>query len=246
MKNIFLKISYDGTDFHGWQRQPNLLTAQGEVERVLSILCAKDIRINGSSRTDAKVHALGQVANFKAEFSIPVDKIKYVANKLLHRGVQILEAKEVDENFNAISCTLNKTYVYKIKNTRDINPFHRNFVYYVEKELDVVEMRKGAEYIVGEHDFKCFQASGGEEVVSTVRRVNFLNIDKQGEDITIEINGNGFLYKMVRNIVGTLVEVGWGRREPVEVKSIIESKDRSKAGHTAEPQGLYLKEIFYE
>ena len=224
MKNVLLKIAYDGSSFHGWQRHPNLLTVQGEIERVISILCAKPIRIVGTSRTDKGVHGLGQVANFKGEFSIPVANIPRAANNLLNPAVQILEAKEVP-------------------------------------------MKECGKYIVGTRDFRCFQAAGGEEVNTTVRTINFLNVFTEDmetpqefikgdrkvlsqhfddEKIVVEINGDGFLYKMVRNIVGTMVEVGLGKMKPEDIRRAIDSRDRTLAGHTAPPQGLYLKEIFHE
>ncbi len=245
-RNILLKIQYDGSAFHGWQRQPNVITAQGEVERVLSILCNQEIRIIGTSRTDKGVHALGQIANFSGEFSIPTENIARAANKLLNQAVQILEAREVPLEFHSMSYTKNKTYRYEIVNSSYKNPIHRNFVYYVEKPLNVVKMKEASKYILGTHDFKAFQASGGQEVETTVRTVNSIEIFQDGDRISTEINGDGFLYKMVRNIMGTLIEVGYGKREPQELRDIILSCDRKNAGHTAEPQGLYLKEIFHK
>lgn len=275
MKNVLLSISYDGTAFHGWQRQPDLLTVQGEVERVLSILCAKPIKITGTSRTDKGVHALGQIANFKEKFSIPIENIPKAANRLLHPAVQILWAKKVKNDFHSIENTISKTYRYEIINSKIKYPLLATRGYFVDKPLNEALMREASKYIVGTYDFKCFQASGGQEVKSTVRTVNFINvfseeieeiygkdIDKilckrqYAEDISnknfipkkivIEINGDGFLYKMVRNIVGTLIEIASGKKEPQWMKTVIDSKDRKIAGHTAEPQGLYLKEIFHK
>lgn len=245
MKNVLLKIQYDGSEFHGWQRQPELCTVQGELERVLSILCDREIKLTGTSRTDRGVHALGQIANFKDDFKIPVENIKRAANNLLNPAVQILEARQVPLEFHSRAYAINKTYRYEIVNEGYKNPLRRNFVYYVEKPLNVVYMRQAADFILGKHDFKCFQSAGGEEQENTVRCVNSLNIHESERNIAIEINGDGFLYNMVRIIVGTLVEVGTGKRDARELGYIIESKDRKNAGHTAPPQGLYLKEIFH-
>lgn len=259
-RNILLKIAYDGTNFSGWQRQPNVPTVQGEVERVLSILCAKDITINGTSRTDAGVHAFGQQASFCGEFSIPTENILRAANNLLDPAVQIVDVCEKPLDFHARFDSKGKTYIYKIYNSRRKNPFHRNSCYFVDKELDVEAMQQAAGHIVGTHDFKCFEAAGGQPRETTVRTVSDLKVTYKAleeassnnderwfpeKEIEIEITGDGFLYNMVRIITGTLVEVGMGRIKPDEVKKIVESLDRTKAGHTAPPQGLYLKEIYY-
>lgn len=259
-RNILLKIAYDGTDFCGWQRQPNVPTVQGEIERVLSILCSKDIVVNGTSRTDAGVHAFGQQASFSGEFSIPTGNIMRAANNLLNPAVQIVEVSEKPMDFHARFDSKGKTYVYKIHNGRTKNPFLRNSCYFVDRKLDVDAMKKAAEFIVGTHDFKCFEAAGGQPRETTVRTVSELKViatepafenridDERwfpSTDVTIEITGDGFLYNMVRIITGTLVEVGLGKIKAEALKDIIASTDRTKAGHTAPPQGLYLKEIYY-
>lgn len=264
MRNLLLTIKYDGTQYHGWQRQPNAMTIQGEVERVLSILCAMPIEINGTSRTDAGVHALGQRASFKGEFAIPTANIKRAANSLLDDSIQIVDIEEMNMDFHARYDSKGKTYRYVINNAQDVNPFRRNYEYTVVRQLDVDKMRKASKYIVGKHDFACFQAAGSNERETTVRTISDITIDItkvcKGDSVSIsandemfapckiiiEITGDGFLYNMVRIIVGTLVEIGLGKMEPAYVKNIIDSKDRRKAGHTAPPQGLYLKEIYYE
>lgn len=250
IRNILLTIKYDGTDFSGWQRQPTVPTVQEELERVLSVLCADDIEINGTSRTDAGVHALGQRANFLGEFAIPTENIKFAANNMLNPAVQITEVKEMPLGFHARFDCIGKTYEYRIHNGSEKDPFLRNCCYFVRKPLDIEKMREAASHIVGKHDFKCFQASGSEERKTTVRTVSALEIkaaeDENGEtDIRIQVTGDGFLYNMVRIIAGTLVDVGLGRLKPDYIKEIIESLDRKNAGHTAPPQGLYLKEIYY-
>ena len=270
MKNVLLTIKYDGTSFCGWQRQPNVVTVQGEVERVLSILCAKPIEINGTSRTDGGVHAYRQQASFKEDFSIPLENLKRAANNLLDPAIEITEVMEVPEDFHARFDSKGKTYQYVIVNSRDRDPFMRNYCYFVDKQLNIEKIMRALKYIEGTHDFNCFQAAGGDIRETTVRTVYALNVsveeiacperkgrilaaDKVNDDrwfppkkLTVSITGDGFLYNMVRIIVGTLVDVGLSKIEPENVAKIIESKDRTKAGHTAPPQGLYLKEIYYE
>lgn len=273
MKNVLLTIKYDGTPFSGWQRQPNVETVQGEVERVLSILCAKPVEINGTSRTDAGVHAYGQQASFKGDFKIPVENIKRAANNLLHPAVKITEVMEVPEDFHARFDSKGKTYEYVVINSRSRNPFMENYCYFVDRPLDIDKIRSAMKYIEGTHDFNCFQAAGGEIRETTVRTVykmemdvenlSLENIDRRKDRIpgarlviderwfspkklTFKITGDGFLYNMVRIIIGTLVDVGYGRIKPDDLLKIIEGLDRTKAGHTAPPQGLYLKEIYYK
>lgn len=273
MKNILLTIAYDGTDFCGWQKQPNQRSVQGEVERVLSMVCARPIQINGTSRTDAGVHAYGQRANFLAEFRIPPEKIPMAANGIFAADASkregssrktagdlvILKAEEVSGDFHARFDAKGKKYIYKIKNSLIPDPFQRNDCYQIGKPLDVAAMRQAAAYLVGNNDFKCFQAAGGKEPESTVRTIysirllekphlNYggcdLNIEQK--DIELEIIGDGFLYNMVRIIAGTLVDVGLGRKEPQELPNIMKSRNRQLAGHTAPPRGLYLAEVFFE
>ncbi|MBE6030306.1 MAG: tRNA pseudouridine(38-40) synthase TruA [Clostridiales bacterium] len=271
-KNVFLKIEYDGTNFYGWQRQPRMRTVQGELEQVLSVVCNTDIKINGTSRTDAGVHALGQQASFEAEFGIPVERIPLAANNLLAGGkmagcgdVRIISAEVVPEGFHARFDAKGKQYIYKIRCADEPDIFLKNYRYQMTEHLDVSVMREAAKYIVGTHDFKCFQASGGEEKETTVRTVYDLEIietvtdavkempsgaaDRRRrivQDIEIRISGDGFLYNMVRIITGTLVEVGLGKKKPEDIPAVIESLDRQNAGHTAPPQGLYLAEVYYD
>lgn len=254
MKNVLLTIAYDGTHFSGWQRQPAQRTVQGEVERVLSVLCDTEIKINGTSRTDAGVHAMGQRASFQGDFGIPVERIPEAANNLLSAGlgrfgvgdVRILEAKEVPLDFHARFDSKGKRYIYRIRNAKQPDLFLRNYCYQVAMPLDSERMSQAAKYIVGEHDFRCFMAAGGQEMETTVRTVYDLQVEKDKNDIFLSIAGNGFLYNMVRIITGTLLEVGMGKREPQQLADILAGLDRRNAGHTAPPQGLYLMEVFYE
>ena len=254
-RNIFMTIEYDGSDFCGWQRQPNVRTVQGHLEEVLSHVCGKEINLNGTSRTDAGVHALGQCASFRGEFGIPTDRIMLAANNILAGGrqplkgigdVRISSLREMPPDFHARFSSRGKKYRYLIRNLPEPDIFRRNYCYQVPQPLDIESMREAAAYIVGTHDFKCFQAAGGEEKETTVRTIYRLCVEPRGEDIAIEVSGDGFLYNMVRIIVGTLVEVGLGKREPRELAAIIESGERQKAGHTAPAAGLYLVEVYYE
>lgn len=256
-RNILLTIAYDGTAFSGWQRQPHARTVQGELEAVLSKVCAQDIQINGTSRTDAGVHALAQRASFKGEFGIPTDRIKPAVNNLLAglskgRGecadVELVDVEEVPAEFHARFDCKGKMYRYIIRNSEDMDIFRRNYCYQVKKPLDVQSMKEGAEYMEGTHDFACFQSAGGtprETTVRTIYRLKVIEIPERDE-IHLEVSGDGFLYNMVRIIAGTLVDVGHGKILPRQIPQIIESKDRSRAGHTAPPQGLYLTEIYYD
>ena len=255
VKNVLLTIAYDGTNFSGWQRQPGRRTVQGEVERVLSILCKQEISVNGTSRTDAGVHALDQHCSFCGEFGIPVERIVVAANHLFLAGshgpgsvsdVRILEAKEVPMDFHARFNSRGKRYLYKIRNAAEPDMFQRNQCYQIERPLDHEAMHRAGQHIVGEHDFRCFMASGSQVGEDTVRTVYDLSVTREGDWITLSISGNGFLYNMVRIITGTLVEVGLGQRTEESVAETIRSGQRAQAGHTAPPQGLYLAKVFYD
>ena len=257
MKNVLLTITYDGTDFCGWQKQPGQRSVQGEVERVLSTICAQPIQINGTSRTDAGVHAYGQRANFTAEFSIPTEKIPLVTNGIfaaaasgksrkISGDVAILAAEEMPPDFHARFNAIGKKYIYKISNTTNPDPFERNYCYQIPKPLDLFAMEQAAVHLIGTKDFKCFQAAGGKELESTVRTIYSARIVPTENFVGFEIIGDGFLYNMVRIITGTLVDVGLGKKPPEELPRIIDEKDRRLAGHTAPPQGLYLTEVYYE
>ena len=267
-KNILLTIAYDGTNFCGWQRQPGSRTVCGELEAVLTDLLKAPVKLNGTSRTDAGVHALGQRASFKAVCPVPAERLAKVINDRLAKDrlegvgdIRILEAKEMPEDFHARFSSRGKRYVYRIYNSPERSIFIRDHFYQVSQPLDVSAMRMAAAYIEGEHDFACFMSSGSTPQESTVRTVYRLCAQElsapaallpsgenreEGREVRIIIEGNGFLYNMVRIITGTLVECGLGRRSPESVRDAIEKKDRSLAGHTAPPQGLYLAEVFYD
>ena len=252
-KTIFLTIAYDGTGFSGWQRQPVDRTVSGELEKVFSQLCGIEVKLNGASRTDAGVHAIGQCATFSGVFGIPVHRMARAANDALAKDrlervgeIQIVSATEKPKGFHARFDAQGKRYVYKIRNVEKPDIFCRNYFYQVKKPLDVFAMQEAANAIVGEQDFCCFMATGSTEQKSTVRKIYDCNVTKEDENIKISISGNGFLYNMVRIMAGTLVEVGYGKKDASSISEIIASLDRRKAGHTAPPQGLYLEEVFYQ
>ena len=266
-KNILLTIAYDGSRFFGWQRQPDRPTVQGHLEKVLSSLFKKEILLNGTSRTDAGVHAYGQRASFKADVSIPVDRLAQVVNNALsghEKGhfaispVRIVAAEEKLADFHARFDCKGKKYIYKIKNSQDVDIFQRNFVYHVDKPLDMDGMKRAAAHLVGTHDFKSFEASGGTPRETTVRTIYGLDIEETtprgsapddcafAQNLELHVTGDGFLYNMVRIITGTLLDVGLGKLAADDVKEILAGVDRAGAGHTAPPYGLYLAEVYYD
>lgn len=253
-KNILLTIEYDGSRFFGWQRQPDKPTVQGHLENVLSSLLKQNVTINGTSRTDAGVHAYGQSASFKADVNIPTERLAMVVNNVLcgyEKGsfalspVRIVRAEEKPMDFHARFDSKGKKYIYRIKSTKQPDVFKRNYLYQLDKPLDIDKMKRAAEYIKGTHDFKSFEASGGTPRETTVRTIFDAEIRACEQDIELHISGDGFLYNMVRIITGTLVDIGTGKILPEDMKEILEAKDRRKAGHTAPPYGLYLAEVYY-
>lgn len=245
-KNFKIVIEYDGTNFHGWQIQPNRPTIQGEIEKALKIMTTRHVDVHGSGRTDAGVHALAQVATFSCDTKIPAFAFKKGLNSLLPDGIAIHLCREVEEDFHARFSATGKTYEYNILN-RQLRPvLGRQYVWHIWQKLDLDKMRKAAKYLIGEHDFKSFEAAGSPRV-HTRRIVTDCNVlSHNGENIKIEISANGFLRYMVRNITGTLVQVGLGKFEPVDIKKILDEKKRAAAGMTAPAKGLFLKEVFYQ
>ena len=253
VKTILLTIAYDGTGFAGWQRQPVERTVCVELEKVLSELCGMGVKLQGASRTDAGVHAMGQCATFSGDFGIPVDRLALAANDALAKDrlervgeIYIVSAREKPKGFHARFDAKGKRYIYKIRNAETPDIFCRNYFYQIKKPLDVSAMQAAACLLVGEQDFCCFMATGSTEQKTTVREIYDCSITSEGEFVTLSVSGNGFLYNMVRIIAGTLVEVGYGKKEVSSIPEMISSLNRSKAGHTAPPQGLYLKEVFYQ
>lgn len=259
-RRILLRVAYDGTGYHGWQVQPNARTIEGELNRVLTQLTGEEIQVTGASRTDAGVHALGNVAVFDTASRIPAEKFSYALNQRLPEDIVVQSSVQVDDDFHPRHCDCQKTYEYDILNRTFPLPAYRNTAYFLYGDLDLDAMGRACRAFLGEHDFASFCAAGAQ-VQTTVRTIYSLEVLEQpltgaGRGVqlqqsperllTIRVRGNGFLYNMVRIIAGTLVEVGRGHIRPEEVEGIIAACDRAKAGPTAPARGLRLVEIKYD
>lgn len=244
MKKILLTIAYDGTRYFGWQRQENFITVEGEVEKALSKLFNANVELRGASRTDTGVHALGQRATFEISTTIPTCRLPYAINNILPDDIRVHKAEEVSAKFHPQYDAKNKTYRYKIYNDLFKNPILNNYTWHIHNNLDMDKIKEASKHIIGKYNFSAFCASGST-TKTKVRTVYCLDIYKEENLIFIDINGDGFLYNMVRIIAGTLVYVGIGKIDPNEIPEIIESLDRTKAGKTAPPQGLTLMKINY-
>ncbi|MBQ3972265.1 MAG: tRNA pseudouridine(38-40) synthase TruA [Selenomonadaceae bacterium] len=244
-RNIRLTVAYDGTNYHGFQRQrPPVVAVQNVLEAKLQTVFGDSIELAASGRTDAGVHAYGQVVNFFTDGRIPVERIPLAVNSLLPDDIVVLEAAEADFDFSARHSAKSKTYIYRIQRGSFPNPFTRNYAWYVGRPLDIHAMREALAMVLGTHDFTSFRASGGAPM-SPVRTMYRAEIGEKGDLLEITIHGNGFLYHMVRNMVGTLVNVGLGRISVAGFREILEARDRKKASPTAPPQGLYLFSVEY-
>ena len=245
MKRYKITVSYLGTNYCGWQTQKNGTSVQSVLENAFSKLFGAKTAVTGSGRTDAGVHALGQVAHFDAETSIPAEKIPFAINTMLPEDVRVLSCEEVSSDFHARFQAKEKTYVYKLYLSPHLNPLKNATAENICVPLDFEEMEKAARFIEGTHDFRCFEASGSS-VKDTVRTVEKVEIIKNGEDVEIRVTGNGFLYNMVRIIAGTLVDVGKGKIAANDVEDIIKSGDRVRAGKTLPAKGLTLYSVKYK
>lgn len=244
--NYKLVLQYDGTKLNGWQKQGNTdNTIQGKLEAILERMYGQYVEIHGSGRTDAGVHAFGQVANFHAPERFSLEEIRTAFNEHLSKDIRVLNVETVDERFHARLTAKAKTYEYRIDNGAVANVFQRKYVMREENLLNLEAMRQAAEYLIGTHDFKTFCANKKMKK-STVRTIYSISIEEKDGIISIRYNGNGFLYNMVRILTGTLIEVGRGLRKPEELQEIIDAQDRGAAGFTAPAQGLYLVEVEYE
>lgn len=244
MKRVKLTVAYDGTNYCGWQVQPNGITVQEVLNQCLSEFTGENIETIGASRTDAGVHALGNVAVFDTEMRMPGDKFSFALNQRLPEDIRIQKSEEVDADFHPRYVKSQKTYEYRILNCRFPIPTERFYSHFTYIPLDVDKMKEAASYLIGEHDFKSFCGTGAQ-VKTTVRTVKEIQIEKSGDRIIIRITGEGFLYNMVRIIAGTLMDIGGGLYPPEKMKEILEAKDRKKAGPTAPARGLTLMKIQY-
>lgn len=245
LNNFKLTIEYDGSLYHGWQRQKNDRTIQGEIEKALQTMSGKEVVLIGSGRTDAGVHAMGQVANFSLETQLKTENFQRGLNSLLQEDIVIKACKQVDRRFHARYDVKSKTYKYRILN-RPIPPaIGRQYAWFIPKQLDLEAIGRAIRYLIGFHDFKAFEGAGSPRS-NTIRHVfNADLIEEEHGYLVFEIEADGFLRFMVRNIVGTLVDVGLLKITPHDFKKILHSKDRDQAGLTAPPHGLFLMAVKY-
>ncbi len=244
MKRIKLTVAYDGTNYNGWQIQPNGITIEEVLNRELSRLLGEEIAVTGASRTDAGVHSLGNVAVFDTDTKMPADKIAFAVNRSLPADIVVQGSCEVPRDWHPRYQKSRKTYEYRILNRTFRMPTRRLDTYFYHYPLDVERMRQASSYLVGEHDFKSFCAVGAQ-VRSTVRTLYACDVERTGDVITIRVTGNGFLYNMVRIIAGTLIQVGGGQLLPEQMPEILEARERLAAGPTAPAHGLTMMEIEY-
>lgn len=243
----FITFSYDGSKYKGYQKQPKVKTIQGELEKALkTINNDKAVDISASGRTDAGVHAYNQKAHFELETKITCEKLKQALNSLIPDDIYVKNVEEVADDFHARFNVRGKEYIYKI-NMGEYDPIEKDYIYQYNKKLDLVEMERALKYLEGEHDFKSFSKADEdkEDYVRTIIQTNLVRDMKNVNKFYISFLGTGFLRYQVRNMIGLLIEIGEGKRKSEEVMEILEAKDRRKAGITAPPEGLYLKDVFY-
>ena len=246
MRNIAMRLRFDGGAYHGWQFQLNAVTVQETIEKALSETCGENIRVTGCSRTDAGVHALDYVMNFKSNTRIPAEKLPYALNYRLGGDISALEAWDAPENFNARFSAKGKRYIYLIHNAPHSDPFLRQYSWHYPYDLNFENMREAAKHFIGTHDFKGFMACGGQPktTVRTIRVCSAEKIPDLKDVIKVTVEADAFLYNMVRIITGTLIYVGCGKIDKDDISEIIKSGDRKRGGVTAPPQGLFLKKVY--
>ncbi|MCD8153861.1 MAG: tRNA pseudouridine(38-40) synthase TruA [Clostridiales bacterium] len=242
MKRVGLVVAYDGTKYCGWQIQNNGITIQGILNQTLSGLLNEKVEVIGASRTDAGVHALGNVAVFDTESRIPGEKFSYALNQRLPEDIRIQLSEEVEPDFHPRYCASEKTYEYRILNRRFPVPTERLYSYFYHYRLDEKKMREAVSFLIGRHDFASF-CGAGAQVKSTIRTITSMEVEREGDMITIRVRGTGFLYNMVRILAGTLIEIGNGQYPPERMKEILEARNREAAGPTAPAHGLTLMGI---
>jgi tRNA pseudouridine38-40 synthase len=245
MRNIALRLSYDGSHYHGWQTQKEDVTVQETMEQAVEKIVKHPVHITGCGRTDAGVHAMRYCANFRTDCAIPIDRIPLAINSRLPDDISVSAAVEAPEDFNAIGSCIQKEYIYKIHNSRIRDPFLDCRACFYPNRLDIDRMARAAQAFVGTHDFAAVR-SVGTETKTTVRTIYWCNVQKQDDLITVAVCANGFLYNMVRAIVGTLVYASYGKLEPEDIPRLLELGDRRLTGPTMPPQGLYMHRVWYE
>lgn len=244
-KNVKLTIEYDGTNYSGWQRQKHSITVQQKLEEAISSITGECCEVIGSSRTDAGVHARGFVGNFITESNVPPAKFKYAINSKLPKDIVVRNSEEVPLEFHSRFDSKGKKYIYTVLNREEPPTIQRDYVYHFSKRLDVNLMRQGSKFFIGTHEFDSFYKKSGSTVKSTLRTIYYCDVEAKGDLIEFTIIGSGFLYNMVRIMVGTLIEVGIGRIGPKDIESILLAKNRERAGKSLPPQGLCLHEVLY-
>lgn len=245
MRNILLTVAYDGTDYHGFQRQrPGLISVQQRLEEALEDLLRHPVRIIGAGRTDAGVHAEGQTVGLQTDVPMPVDQLPHALNRRLPPDIVVRDARTVPPDFHPRFSAASKVYRYTVWRDRYPSPFYYRYTWHRAERLDVGKMAAAAGYLVGRRDFAAFQAAG-RPVRDTVRTLLRCDIEEEGSRLIFRLEADGFLYKMVRGIVGTLIDIGRGRWAPERMAEIMASRDRRQAGRTAPPQGLCLEKIRY-
>ncbi len=238
-------VEYDGTSYSGWQRQKNTPhTIQEKIENALRIIAKEQIPVMAASRTDAGVHAYGQVIGFKMKSGIPLEKLSLAMNGLLPTDIRIKEAREVDQDFHPRFQAIGKIYNYYLDNRNIQSVFQRNYAYHIPIKLDISNMKKSSKYLIGTNDFSSFRASGCS-AKSPVRTLKRIDVEKKDDFIRLEFEGDGFLYNMVRILTGTLVYAGMNKFTSLDVRDILDAQDRTLAGPTVPAHGLYLVKVFY-
>ncbi|CDQ21606.1 tRNA pseudouridine38-40 synthase [Halobacillus karajensis] len=246
MKRIRMVIRYDGTNYSGYQVQPNGNTIQAELEKALRKMHKGQlIKVTASGRTDARVHAIGQVIHFDTPLQIPIGNWKRALNSLLPEDIQVSSVDQAADDFHARYDTSGKEYRYYVRNHQEPDPFRRNYTYHVKAAIDIDAIKAACRYLEGEHDFTSFCSPKTDIKGSKVRTIYQADVSKRGDEVIFIFRGSGFLYNMVRILVGTLLEVGRKERRPEDIQRIIAAKDRIAAGKTAPPQGLFLWKVFY-
>ncbi len=245
VRNLFCKIAYDGKYYHGWQIQSNALTVQEVFQNALRRIIGEDFEIKGCSRTDSGVHALMYCLNIKTTHKIPAVRLKAALNNFLPYTVAVYECKEVDADFHARYSCKGKRYIYKVWNSEVRDPFLDGYALHYRYPIDAALLHRAGQAFIGEHDFTSFCTLDNREPGDFTRTVTEFSVHKEGDMLIISVAADGFLYNMVRIMVGTLLRVAQGKIKADEIDDIIEAKDRSRAGPTAPPYGLYLQEVFY-